>query len=387
MNMKFAYVGLLALTLASCGGKSSGLPEASNDYAVETVNTGNAKLNTSYPAMIKGQQDTEIRPKVSGFITRVFVKEGDVVKAGQVLFTIDSEQYRSAVQQAQGQIAQIKAQISTQELNVANRKMLNEHGVTSSFDLQSAQNNLAALRAQLAQANAALLNARTSLSYCTVTSPSNGVVGSIPYRVGSLVGPTNAEPLTSVSNISRAYVYFSITEKDALELSRNSGSLNAAIAQMPEVTLKLADGTEYELKGRISALSGVIDQNTGSLSMRADFDNPRRILRSGGTGNILIPAKATNTIVVPQAATYEIQDKKFVYVVGADKTVQPREITVLDQNDGTYYYVSGGLRQGERIVVEGVSTLKAGTKINPITPEQSAKNKEKAAKDLAEGKM
>lgn len=387
MKMKFAYVGILAFALASCGNSSSGLPEASSDYTVVTVQTSSSDLNTAYPATIKGMQDTEIRPKVAGFITSVRVKEGDIVKAGQVLFTIDSEQYRAAVMQAKAQIAQIQASIATQELNVKNRQMLNEKGVTSSYDLESAKNTLASLRAQLAQAQASLLSAQDNLRFCTVTSPSAGVVGEIPYRVGSLVSSSSTQALTTVSNTNQAYVYFSITEKEALELARNSGSLNEAIAKMPEVTLQLADGTTYGLKGKVSALSGVIDQSTGALAMRADFPNPQHLLRSGGTGNILMPAKTSNTLTVPQAATFEIQDKKFVYIVNGDNTVTAREITVLSQNDGTYYIVTSGLKAGDRIVTEGVSSLKGGTKITPITPEQAAKNREKAAQELKEGKM
>lgn len=387
MKMKFAYVGLLALALVSCGKKNSGLPEASSDYAVVTVQNSSADLNTAYPATIKGMQDTEIRPKVSGFITRVAVKEGDIVKAGQVLFTIDSEQYRAAVMQAKAQIAQIQSNIATQELNVKNRQMLNEKGITSSFDLESAKNSLSALRAQLAQAKATLISAQDNLNWCTITSPSSGVVGEIPYRLGSLVSASSAQALTTVSNTAQAYVYFSITEKDALELSRNSGSLNEAIAKMPAVTLKLADGTIYNHPGKVSALSGVIDPTTGALTMRADFPNPQRLLHSGGTGNILMPAKTSNTLTIPQAATFEIQDKKFVYVVNGDNSVTAREIMVMTQNDGTNYIVTNGLKGGERIVAEGVSTLKAGTKIKPITLEQAAKNREKAAQNLKEGKM
>lgn len=387
MKMKFAYVGILAFALASCGNSSSGLPEASSDYTVVTVQTSSSDLNTAYPATIKGMQDTEIRPKVAGFITSVRVKEGDIVKAGQVLFTIDSEQYRAAVMQAKAQIAQIQASIATQELNVKNRQMLNEKGVTSSYDLESAKNTLASLRAQLAQAQAALLSAQDNLRFCTVTSPSSGVVGEIPYRMGSLVSSSSPQALTTVSNTNQAYVYFSITEKEALELARNSGSLNEAIAKMPEVALQLADGTTYGLKGKVSALSGVIDPSTGALTMRADFPNPQHLLRSGGTGNILMPSKTSNTLTVPQAATFEIQDKKFVYIVNGDNTVTAREITVLSQNDGTYYIVTSGLKAGDRIVTEGVSSLKGGTKITPITPEQAAKNREKAAQELKEGKM
>lgn len=386
MKRKLTYLAA-CLVLVGCGKKQSGLPEASTDFAVQTVQYTSAETNTAYPATFKGQQDTEIRPKISGYITRVAVKEGDVVKAGQVLFQIDSEQYRSAVQQAQAQINVVRSNIATQELTVKNRQMLHDKGITSDYDLQSARNSLESLKAQLASAQATLASAQDNLRYCTITSPSNGVVGQIPYRVGSLVSASSTEALTTVANISTVYVYFSMTEKDILALSKENGNLNAAIAKMPAVGLMLADGTEYDLKGKISALSGVIDPTTGAVSMRADFANPRGILRSGGSGNILFPTQEQRAIIVPQAASYEVQDKKFVYVVGGGNVVAPREITVLSQNDGKNYIVTAGLSGGEKIVVEGISSLKSGMKINPITPEQSAKNKAKAAQDLKEGKM
>lgn len=387
MKIKIAYIGLLAFSLIGCKDGGKQMPPVSNEYAVVTVKGGDANLTVAYPATIKGMQDTEIRPKVAGFITRVAVKEGDVVRAGQVLFTIDNQQYRAAVMQAKAQISQVEANIATQELNVKNRQMLNEKGVTSSFDLQAAQNSLEALCAQLSQAKAALLNAQEQLSYCTIVSPSEGVVGEIPYRVGSLVSASSPAALTTISNTKYAYVYFSITEKEALELTRHNGSLNEARRSMPGVSLQLADGSIYEHQGYVAALSGVIDPQTGALTMRADFPNPNGLLRSGGTANVLIPSQTRNTVIVPQSATYEIQDKKFVYVVGSNGKVATREITVLSQNDGTNYAVTSGLKEGERVVIEGVGSLKAGDSITPISPEKLAKNRKQAAEDLSKGKF
>ena len=215
----------------------------------------------------------------------------------------------------------------------------------------------------------------------------SGVVGSIPYRLGSLVSASSQQALTTVSNISAMYVYFSMTEKDLLALTRQSGGVQGAISAMPSVGLKLADGSEYGLRGTVATASGVIDQTTGSVSMRALFDNPDRILRSGGTATILFPTHQTQAIIIPQKCTYEIQDKKFVYVVGSDNTVKSREITIMAQNDGKNYVVTGGLQVGERIVTDAVLTLKDGMAIKPITAEQAAKNRAQAAEDLKNGKM
>lgn len=384
---KIALWVLTAVMLTSCGSKSNKMGEASNDFAVETIQTTTADLKTSYPATIKGMQDIEIRPKVSGYLVKLLVDEGATVRKGQPLFLIDSEQYRATVKAAKAQIRVCRANIATQKLTVDNKRMLFKQNIISSYDLKMAENTLASYEAQLAAAEAQLQSAQDNLRWCTVTSPADGVVGSIPYRVGSLVSGQSAEALTTVSNISKMYVYFSMTEKQLLALTREAGGVNAAIKKMPAVSLVLSDGTTYSQSGTISTVSGVIDPSTGSVQMRATFDNAQHILRSGGTGSIHIPTHASDAIMVPQSATFDVQDKKFVYVVNADKTVATREITVLPQNNGQTYVVASGLRAGERIVVDGVNQLKNGQKINPITPAQLKANQAKEQKAMKDGKM
>lgn len=387
MNMKkFVYLAF-ALALTACGGDKSAVPTSGNDYAVVTVQPSEATLNTSYPATIKGIQDIEIRPRIAGNIMKVLVDEGDFVRAGQPLFIIDMVQYEAAVKSAVAAIKVVEANIATQELTVKNKRMLHEKAIISQYDLETAENQLQSLKAQLAQSQAQLTDARNNLSYCTVTSPSDGVVGTIPYRVGSLVSSSSALPLTTVSNISKMYVYFSMTEKQMLDLTRENGGIVASIDKMPQVNLMLADGTQYSQPGTITAISGVIDQTTGSVQIRATFDNSGKVLRSGGTGSVLVPTHATDAIIIPQKATYEIQDKKYVYLVGKDNKVKNTEITVLPQNDGTNYVVTSGIKAGDRLVVEGVNSLKDGMQINPITPQQADQNRAKAQKDLKEGKM
>ncbi len=387
MNMRSKIMSLaLLLALVSCGEKQ-GMPEANNEYAVITVQATDAQLETSYPATIKGLEDIEIRPKVSGFITKLCVDEGDFVRKGQPLFQLERVQFEAAVRSAEANVNVIKTNIKTQELNLENKRMLHGKGIISNFDLQSAENQLESLKAQLAQAQAGLTDARNNLSYCTVTSPVSGVVGSIPYRLGSLVSASTPQPLTTVSNIETMYAYFSMTEKQMLALTREKGGIAAAMDKMPAVKLQLADGSEYPLAGNVSAISGVIEAGTGSVQMRATFANPERVLRSGGAGAILVPVKSEGCILVPQKATYDIQNKKFVYVVGDDNKVTGREIEVLVQNDGQNYIVVKGLKAGERIVVEGVNQLKTGNVIKPITPAQAEANRKKAEQALKDGKM
>lgn len=383
---KIAYLAI-ASALCACSGNNTQMPEASNDYAVETVSTTETTLSTSYPATIQGIQDIDIMPKIAGHITKVLVDEGDFVRAGQPLFIIDPVQYQAAVNSAKAAIEVAKANIATQELTVKNKKQLLDKQIVSQYDYDVEANTLKSYKAQLAQAEAAYVEAKNNLDYCTVSSPSNGVVGTIPFRVGALVSSSQSTPLTTVSNISNVYVYFSMTEKQMLAFTKDAGGIKAAMDSMPAIELMLADGSKYDKKGKITAISGVIDQTTGAVQMRATFDNAGLVLRSGGTGSILVPTTSKDAILVPQKSTYEIQDKKFVYVVGKDNKVSTREITVLPQSDGTNYVVTAGLKAGERYVLDGVNQLKEGQTINPISQAKAAENAEKAKADLKAGKL
>ena len=331
-------------------------------------------MESLYPATIRGKQDVEIRPQVSGFITKLCIDEGSVVKKGQPLFIIDQVQYEEAVNIADAAVNVAKSQVSTAQLTADNKKELAKRNIISQYELQMALNDLATAKANLAQANAQLVNARKNLSYTVVTSPSNGIAGNIPFRVGSLVSPSSATPLTTISDISEMFVYFSMNEKQILDLTRQGkGSAKEALDKMPEISLKLADGSVYPESGKIETISGVIDPATGAASIRATFPNPDRILRSGGTGSVLIPSTTDAAIIIPQKATYEIQDKRFVYLVNDSSIVHSTEITVSPVNDGKTYVVLDGLKAGDRIVIEGVGTsVKEGMTIKPITPEESA---------------
>ena len=360
------------LSLFSCG-QSDKTTGKAPEFAVITVETTTANLTNSYPATIRGKQDVEIRPMVSGFITKLHVDEGSVVRKGQVLFSIGPVQYQAAV--------------NTQELTVNNKRELNKKNIISNYDLQMAENQLAQTKAQLAQAEAQLVNAKNNLSYTSVTSPSDGVVGNIPYRVGSLVSPSVANPLTTVADISEMYAYFSMTERQLLSQIREGGSIKEILERMPDVQLQLIDGTMYADSGRVETISGVIDQATGSVTMRALFPNKHNVLRSGSTGNVVFPNPMTDVIMIPQSATTEIQDKKFVFVVQPDNTLKNTEIKVFKLNDGKYYYVTEGLKAGDKVVMEGVQNLRDGAAITPITPAEKEAEYQKALKDQKEGNI
>lgn len=369
---KFLLVAAMAVTLASCGGgKSGGKPDfGDNEYAVRTIQAQEADIQTTYPATIKGMQDVEIRPKVSGFITKLCVKEGQTVKAGQLLFVIDNVTYSAAVRQAKAAVNSAKAQLSTAKLTYNNNQKLFQNNVIGSYELESAKNAYESALAAVAQAEASYVSAKQNLDFCYVTSPANGVVGDLPYRVGALVSASSQQPLTTVSNISTMQVYFSMTEKDLLDMTKTAGGIHAAIKDYPAVKLQLADGTIYNQPGHVATVSGVIDPTTGSVSMRADFPNPEHLLKSGGSGSIVVPHNNSTAIIIPQDAVSQVQDKYFVYVVGKDNKVKYTPVTVNPNNDGKNYIIDGGLSVGDRIVVNGISSLTDGAEIKPLTEAQ-----------------
>lgn len=351
-----------------------------NEYPVMTVGTQGSETQTTYPASIKGVQDVEIRPKVSGFITKLCVQEGQVVKAGQLLFVIDNTTYQATVRQAQAALNSAKVQLNTTKLTFDNSKKLFERNVIGSYELQTAQNAYESARAAVAQAQASLSSAKDMLGFCFVKSPANGIVGSLPYKVGALVSAQSMEPLTTVSNAATIEVYFSVNEKDVLNMSKQAGGTHAAISDYPEVKLKLADGTMYKHTGKVVKMSGVISQTTGAVSLIARFPNPEHLLKSGASGTIIVPRVSTNSLVIPQSATTEIQDKVFVYKLGPENRVKYTEITVDPQNDGNNYVVTSGLKAGDKIVTRGLTTLTDTMKIVPLTEEEYLKKVSDAAK-------
>jgi membrane fusion protein, multidrug efflux system len=362
------------LCLTSCGddenkgqGGPGGAAAAPKDYPVITVNYRSTTLFTQYPASIQGQQNIEIRPKIDGYIERMFVDEGATVRRGQPLFKISAPQYEQEVRTAEANIKIAEADVNAAQMEVNKVRPLVEKNIISRYELQSAQFTLQARQAALAQARATLANARTNLGYTMITSPVNGVVGTIPHKIGSLVSSNTAEPLTTVSNIGNIYAYFSINEKQALDFSRNvkGTTTEQRLASLPPVTLILANGSEFPHKGRIETAGGLVNTETGSISIRATFPNPGNFVRSGSSGEVRIPQTIDSALMIPQKSTYEIQGKKFVYVVAGNGTVSSRQISVASDSGGQFYVVQSGLQPGETIIVEGVASLREGAPVIP----------------------
>jgi membrane fusion protein, multidrug efflux system len=335
------------------------------EYPVVTIVPRKTTLYTDFPATIQGQQNIEIRPKVDGYIEAIYVDEGATVRKGQPLFRISAPQYEQELRTAQADIKIAQADVNAARMQVEKVRPLVEKNIISKYELQSAQFALESRQAALAQSQARLANARTNVGYTSVTSPVNGVAGPIPYKIGSLVSSNTAQPLTTVSNVGNIYAYFSVNEKQALAFSRNTPGANAQerLATLPPVTLILSDGSEFPQKGRIEAGSGMVNTETGSFSVRATFPNPGNIIRSGSTGNVRIPQTVDSALLVPQKATYELQGKRFVYVLETTGTVRSTEIKILDAGSGQFFVVQEGLRSGDKIVVEGVASLRDGAQV------------------------
>ena len=372
-------VAIAALALVSCGKKSSGslADLQDNEFAVRTVGGSTADLQTTYPATIKGIQDVEVHPKLAGYITNLYVHEGQAVRAGQVMFTLDSETYRAAVNQAQAALNTAIAQENTTKLTYENNKKLFAQHIIGQYELSTAQNSYLTAKAQVAQARASLASARETLSWCSVVAPASGVVGDLPFKKGALV--STASTLTTVSDVSTVEVFFSMSESDILGMSKTAGSVADVLKEMPTVKLQLADGTIYNQPGRVVKMSGVIDATTGAYSLIAHFPNPQHLLKSGGAGQIIVPRVSSNAIIIPQEAVSQVQDKYFVYKVGNDNKVKYSEITVNPENDGVNYIVTSGLNVGDRYVSKGIQKLTDGMAIKPITEDQYQKKIDEAA--------
>ena len=366
-NVTGTIAALCILLAASCQ-QASQKKEAETYYPVLTVELSDRTLQTSYTATISGVQTVEIRPQVSGMITDILIEEGQNVTKDQVLFIIDQTPYKAAYEIAVANVQSAEASLSTAQLIYDSNKELYEQKVVSEFDLMTAQNDLTEAKARLALCKAEEVNARNNLSYTEVRSPVNGVASMIPYRVGALVNSNISQPLVTVSDDSSVYAYFSMAENQMLDMVQQYGSLNAAIKQMPEVELILSNGQPYEHKGKINAISGTISESTGSVSIRAMFNNRNHLLRNGGSGTIIIPSEKKDCIVIPKAATYELQDRIFVYKV-IDGKASATEIKVAPQDNGIEYIVTDGLNVGDIIVAEGAGLIKEGTLIKSRTEE------------------
>lgn len=359
-------VALTGLVLSSCGKdngeQGAGAPQ---EYPLLQVKPEDTSLSVKYSAVLEGRQDVEVRPEVSGLITKVCVEEGARVRKGQVLFVIDQVPYKAALQKAQAAVATAEANLANAKLTLEGKEELFKEKVISDFELRTAQNSYKSAQAALLQAKAELRDAENNLSYTEVKSPVDGVAGMTSYRIGALVGPTMTEPLVNVSDNNEVYAYFSLAEKQARELISGYGSVEEAKKAFPPIHLELTDGNVYSESGRLDVISGIVDKTTGTVSFRASFPNSGGQLLSGGAANVILSYDRPASLVIPQGATYEIQDRIFTYKV-VDGTTVSTPIEVFKINDGKEYIVLSGIEEGDTIVAEGAGLLKAGVKVTAM---------------------
>ena len=365
MNVKklIWILPLASLLLTACNsekGKKANGNQA--QYKTLTVKRSDQTLTSEYSARLTGRQIVEIRPQVSGNITRICINEGQRVTKGQMLFIIDQVPYQAALEVAKASVATAQAKMETARMEYESSQTLKTEQVVSDYTVRTMQNTLNEAKAALAQAKAQELNARNNLSYTVVKSPVSGSASMIPYHVGALVSSNISEPLVTVADDHEMYAYFSVTENQTISLIQQYGSIEQFIKQAPEVELRLSNGSTYPQKGHIDAVSGTVDASTGAVSLRATFPNANHLLHNGGSGSVVVSTHRKDCIVIPQEATYELQNRTFVYRVIDGKT-KATPIEVFRLNNGKEYIVESGLNEGEVIIAEGAGLLKDGMEV------------------------
>lgn len=367
MNKRFIIINFAAFAVMlflSTGCKQDGKQDAVQSYQVIKVSSSPVEISESYSAAIRGRQDVDIMPQISGRIIRLCVEEGERVKTGQVLAVIDQAPYLAALRTASANVSAAQAKAETARIELQGKQALFDEKVISDYELSLARNQLAVSLAELEQAKAQEADARNNLSYTEIKSPSNGVVGTLPYRIGALVGPNMAQPFTVVSDNAEMYAYFSISENMLRRYSAHYGSIDSMIAGTPEVRLQLNDGSLYKVKGRIETVSGVVDPVTGTVQIKALFPNPDRELLSGSIGNVILQNPKTEAVTIPMTATVELQDKIIAYRL-KNGQAEAAYLTVDRLNNGNRFIVKEGLSVGDTIIAEGVGLVKEGMSITP----------------------
>ena len=366
MRTYFIGYGLISLVLLTAACSRQPAKKDAQEavrYKTLTVATTDYTLEKELTATMTGRQIVEIRPQVSGRITRICIREGERVKRGETLFVIDRVPFEMALRAAQARVKTAEAQLETARLNMQSQQSLKEQDIVSDFNVQTTRNKLGEAEALLAQARADEANARWQLSYTEVKSPVSGSASMIPYHEGALVSSTIAEPLVTVADDSQMYVYFSITENQSIDLVQQYGSLEKYVSQAPPVSLRLANGTLYDRPGRIDAVSGTVDTATGSVSVRAVFDNPDHVLRNGGSARVVMPTALKDCIVVPQDATMQLQNRYFVYKIEDGRT-KAAPVEVYPSDNGQEYIITAGLEPGDVIIAEGAGLLREGVEVS-----------------------
>ena len=354
---------VIMVLIAACESKK---PDAETEVAppkvlpVTNVLMKDTNLFREYVADIQAVQNVELRARVQGFLERIYVDEGQVVKKGQILFKINDEEYRAELAKETANLESSIAEAKASELEVDRLKIMVEKKVISETELSVAEAKLKAVNARIEQSRWAKSNAELRLSYTSIRAPFNGIIDRIPFKVGSLID--HGTLLTTVSNISEVFVYFNVSEGEYLEYVKST--VEESNGRNSLVSLMLADGTLYPYDGSVETMGGEFQASTGSISFRARFPNPNSILKHGATGKIRLSNTVTDAIMIPQKAVFEIQDKNFVFVVDSTNQVRMRNF-IPKTRFSHYYIVESGLKSGEKIVFEGIQEIRDGMHIIP----------------------
>lgn len=361
------------LIFSSC---TPGNRQAQNTAVLEVpvaiVNQTDAVVYTEYPAKLEGQTDVEIRSQVNGLLEKIFVEEGAYVEKGAPLFQIDARPYQEENNDAQGELLAARANVATAKIEVEKLTALVQNKVVSPYQLKTAQAAYDAAAARERQALAKAGNARITLGFATIKAPVSGYIGRIGKKTGSLVAPSDAQPLSYLSDNREVHAYFSIGESDfvAFKDGLKGASIGEKLKNTSAVTMVLSGGTAYPQTGKLDMVDAAFDKSTGAITLRATFPNKQGLLRSGNSGRIKLGLKQAGVIAIPQAATFEMQDKIFAFIV--DQSNKARQVALtISGSAGNTYYISNGLKTGNRLILKGVESLKDGM---PVKPEKSGEN-------------
>jgi len=346
---------------SSSAAENTGMGMPPPQLPVITITTSSATTYQEFPASLEGKVNVEIRPQVEGYLEKIYVDEGAYVKAGQLLFKIDPRVYDEQLNNAKSNLLAAQANMEKAKVEVDRLTPLVENNVISDVQLKTAKAAYDATKASVEQSKAMVGNAQINVGYTYIKAPVSGYIGRIPFKLGSLVGKGEDQPLTVLSDVSEVYAYFSMSESDFIVFKNKyeGNTLEEKIKHVPPVELILADDSAYTQKGKIELVEGQFDKTVGAINFRASFPNPSRILRTGNTGKIRLPQMFKSVLIVPQDATFEIQDKTFVYAVDDSNKIVTEPITISGRTTN-YYYVSNGLKAGEKIVLFSQSTMLMG---------------------------
>lgn len=362
------FIITVVLFLASCTAKPDQMAAAAPPpvLPVTTVSTGEQETFVDYPAAIQGTTDVEIRPQISGTIDRILVNEGQLVSKGQLLLQISELPFKAQLNNAKAALQAAQSAVLNAQLEVDKLTPLVQSKVVSDFQLKTAKTTYQIALANVEQAKANVNSAQINLGYTQIKAPSSGYIGRLPKKQGSLVSPSDPEALTQLSDVNQVYAYFSLAETDFINFNAKyeGNSVADRIKHLPAVSLVLADQSVYPVKGKIDMINGQFDKTTGSITLRAVFANAKGLLRSGNTGKIRLGLSHDNTMLIPQSATVEMQDKIFVFAVGKDNKVNKVAIAI-DGKSGTNYLIKDGLKSGDQIVLSGLDKLQDGQLIQP----------------------